>query len=115
MLLSNSTVVDLFSLFYFYFYFHVLTYYIVECNYLYTLVGEEYEDYLRQNPESEPALHYRRLLRRVTVNGWVPLHDLILEHSQSLSKSPSTERFKKKYVTFCYIVFICCASHLFVN
>jgi hypothetical protein len=71
-------------------------YFNMECNYLDSLVGEEYEDHLRNNPQSAEAIHYRKLLRRVTTHCWVPLHELILKHSQSLSKSPSPERFKKK-------------------
>ena len=71
-------------------------YFNMECNYLDSLVGEEYEDHLRNNPQSAEAIHYRKLLRRLTTHCWVPLHELILKHSQSLSKSPSPERFKKK-------------------
>lgn len=69
----------------------------MECNYLHTLVGEEYEDVLRQHPDSCAAKYYRRWLRRNTLDNWNPACALILEHSQALDQRPSAEEFKAKF------------------
>ncbi len=69
----------------------------MDCNYISTLVGEEYEDVLRQNPDSFAAKYYRKWLRRNTLENWNPVCTLILEHSQALDQRPSAERFKAKF------------------
>ena len=69
----------------------------MEINELYTLVGDDYEGVLRTNPDSKAAKHYRGLLRRVATNCWFPLHDLIMQQSQALSKFPEPDEFKKKF------------------
>eukprot|EP00946_MAST-07B_sp_MAST-7B-sp1_P001396 g1396.t1 len=73
------------------------TYVSMDCNHIHSLVGEEYEDVLRQQPDSPAAKYYRRWLRRITIENWNPLHDLIMKHSQALDERPGPDEFKEKF------------------
>lgn len=77
--------------------FNFQKYVSMDCNYLSTLVGEEYEDVLRKQPDLPAAKYYRRFIRRLTVENWNPLHDLIMKYSQSLDERPSPHDFKEKF------------------